>query len=233
LLIAGFGTVFWLDYRARVGTKQPNVDQLNAVGIHNALQGLFERVGHIERLPRPATAEDHSKLVTTVVNLATETNARVDRLAPNPNSERDLLVLINYALYQSSLLMLGDLLDAAPEDMGRGPLQLGGDFSLKNDLSNNFIDLVRRKLDPGSFRRMDFENIMRHAEVNAEMQLENTPMDHRPKGVDPLLLRRWAISHLQCVSAIEFLERQRNEVREKLLNQRPQLLEQYRLRNPN
>jgi hypothetical protein len=212
LLIVGFGVVFWLDYRARIGTKRPHdarQQEPDAMALNNALQGLFDRVGRIEQLPPP---------VTTV---------------PNPNSERDLLILINYAVYQSSLLMLDDLLDVAPQDVTIGPLQLGGDFTLKNDLSKNFIDTIRRKLEPGSFRRMDFENVMRHAEVNAETQLENTPMDQRPNGVDPLQLRRWAINHLQCLIAIEFLQKQRSEVRDNLLTQRTQLLEQYQLRNPN
>lgn len=190
-----------------VGTKSYDKSEIEA--LNNAMQGLFERVGKIELLPSAAAAR------------------------PNPQAERDLLILINYALYQSSLLMLTDLLDSAPEGIQPGPLQLGGDFALKNDLSKSFIDNVRRKLEPGSYRRMDFENVMRNAEVNAEMQVEHTPMDQRPSGIDPLQIRRWAINHLQCLSAINFLEKQKREVLDNLLNQRAQLLEQYRLRNPS
>jgi hypothetical protein len=151
----------------------------------------------------------------------------------NPQTERDILILMHFTVYQSTVLMLDDLLNSAPEGIVEGPLQLGGDFALKNAAAQQFIDLVRRKLDPGSWRRSDFENLMRMAESNAEHQLEQTPVDQRPGGIDHLALRRWAIVHLQCARAIVFLRGQKREAKENLRNQRSNLLERYRLRNPN
>jgi hypothetical protein len=151
----------------------------------------------------------------------------------SPEAERDILILMHFAVYQSTVLMLDDLLNSAPEGVIEGPLQLGGDFVLKNAAAQQFIDLVRRKLDPGSWRRSDFENVMRMAEGDAERQLEQTLVDQRPNNIDHLALRRWAIVHLQCARGIDFLQKQKLEAEENLRNQRFNLLERYRARNPS
>lgn len=144
---------------------------------------------------------------------------------------RDLVVLLNYAVYQSTVLLLDSLLKAAPSDVNDGPLQLGGDFSAKNEASQEFVKLVRGRLEYRSHRWSTFENLMQSATNEAEYQVENTPIDQRPQGIDPLLLRRWTIAHLQCVRAVVFLESERKEAQDILLSQRSGLLERYTLRN--
>jgi hypothetical protein len=86
---------------------------------------------------------------------------------------------------------------------------------------------VRRKLDPGSWRRQNFEGVMANAENGAEYELEKTPIELRPTGVDTLALRKWMISYIQCINAIAFLERERKEAEEHLRNQRSNLLQRY------
>jgi hypothetical protein len=137
-----------------------------------------------------------------------------------------------FTVYQSTILMLENLLESAPTDIVAEPMELGGDFAIKRASAQGFIDLVRRKLDPGSWRRSDFENVMRSAESIAERQLEETPVEQRPNGIDHLALRRWVIVHLQCARAIIFLQAQKREAEENLRNQRSNLLDRYRLRNP-
>lgn len=149
----------------------------------------------------------------------------------NQQVTRDLVVLLNYAVYQSTVLMLDKLLEAAPLDVNDGPLQLGGDFTLKNEASQEFVKLARRKLEYGSHRWSLFENLMQSAASEAEYQVEKTPIEQRPHGIDPLLLRRWTIAHLQCAKAVSFLESQRKEAEDILLGQRSGLLEQYTLRS--
>jgi hypothetical protein len=151
----------------------------------------------------------------------------------NPEADRDILILMHFTVYQSTVIMLDDLLDSAPDGIVEGPLQLGGDFVLKNAAAQQFIDRARRKLDPGSWRRSDFEGVMRMAEADAERQLEQTPVDQRPSDIDHLALRRWVIVHLQCARGIAFLQRQKLEAEDNLRNQRSGLLERYRARNPN
>lgn len=150
---------------------------------------------------------------------------------PNPETERDVLILMDFAVYQSTVLMLEDLLESAPEGIGPGPLQIGGDFELKNAQSKEFIELVRRKLDPGSHRRGKFEYVMGNAEKGAEYELEQTPVEQRPNGIDALALRKWMIAHRQCANAIGFLEQQKKEAEEVLRNQRSALLERYGARS--
>lgn len=230
-------------------TDHPTTEALN-----NALQGLFERVGRIEQLPSAATVDEHNSLKTTTISFMKDYLARDDRTiervnelmgrldaienkmsvpVSHPETDRDLLLLMHFMVYQSTVLMLDDLLKSSPEGIFDGPLQLGGDFELKNSQSVQFIASARSKLDHGSFRRSELENTLRLAEGEAEMRLEATPVDQRPTGIDPLALRRWTITHLQCAWAIEFLRRQRSDAEGNLLNQRHGLLERYRIRNPN
>jgi hypothetical protein len=140
---------------------------------------------------------------------------------------RDITLLLDFAVYQSTIQMLDDLLIAAPTEGIAGPLQLGGLFDHQNEDKMAFIDFVRRKLDPGSWRRQNFEGVMENAAAFAERELEDTPIEQRPTGIDPLALRKWAIIHRQCSSAISFLQHQRNEANENLLGQRYNLLRRY------
>lgn len=235
--------------KKRVVSGLPSNDALD-----NALQGLFERVGRIEKLPSAVTIDDHRDLRTTVINFMKdyladgartteqikEVIGRLDAIenkmsapASHPETNRDLLLLMHFMVYQSTVLMLDDLLKSAPEGIFDGPLQLGGDFEHQNSQSLQFIASARSKLDHGSFRRSELENTLYLAEGEAERRLEATPVDQRPTGIDPLVLRRWTITHLQCAWAIEFLRRQRSDAEGNLLNQRHGLLERYRIRNPN
>jgi hypothetical protein len=144
--------------------------------------------------------------------------------------DRDLLILLTYSVYLSAVLMLENLLKLAPEGI-REPIRIDL-VSQKQAESEKFLEIVRRKMDPGSWRRSNFENVMNDAMRSAESHLEQMPLSVRPPGVDPLVLRRHAISYLQCARAITFLQHEKRDVEENLLRQRSDLLAQYRLRNP-
>jgi hypothetical protein len=150
----------------------------------------------------------------------------------NPETERDVLILLDYAVYVSTVEMLDAILSSAP-DIGDGPLKLGGNFQFDLVLWNTFIDDVRKRLDPGSWRRSNYEGVMARASNAAEHEVEQTPPDQRPAGIDPLALRKYAIVHRQCIEAIKFVRHQSDEAHEKLLGKRSDLLERYRRRNPN
>jgi hypothetical protein len=74
-------------------------------------------------------------------------------------------------------------------------------------------------------RRIDFESVMQNAEYDAEHELEKTPMEKRPAGIDPLALRKRSITRNQFEKALQFLRRERRAVEERLLLQRAQLIE--------
>jgi hypothetical protein len=134
---------------------------------------------------------------------------------------------MHFVVYQSTLLMLDDLLNSAPEGMEYGPLQLGGDFALKDAQAKEFIGLVRRKLDPGSWRRENFENLMRNAEGSAEYELEQNAdgaAADRNRHAGPPKVGNL---HRQCANAIAFLKREKKEAEENLRNQRFNLLQRY------
>jgi hypothetical protein len=151
---------------------------------------------------------------------------RVSAVEETRGNTRDILILTNFAVYQSTLQMLNDLLkDAPPVNEFDAPLQLGGDFTNENATAITFLDLVRRKLDPGSWRRTNFENSMLQAASSAEYEVEQTPVEQRPTGIDPLALRKWAIVNRQCSRAVAFLKHEKKEAEQNLLQQRHNLLE--------
>jgi len=162
-------------------------------------------------------------LLNDVKDRLTKVENNPAKVALDPQTGRDILLLMHFAVYQSTVLMLDNLLEAAPEALPEWPLEAGGDFSSATE----FVDLVRRKLDPGSWRRADFEGVMRNAEGIAEHTLEETPIDQRPDGIDHLALRKWAIARLQCNRAVIFLKGQKQEAEENLRSQRTNLLQRY------
>ncbi|RTM14349.1 MAG: hypothetical protein EKK33_06645 [Bradyrhizobiaceae bacterium] len=225
LLIVLFFVLVAFTGRAKKKTQtgiDPTTEALN-----KALQELFERVGRIESLPASATLSDHGNLVTTVLNLTKDTDARIDRLASNSRFDRDILILMNFALHQSAALLLESLLKVAPVEGVDSPLQLGGSFNLENESKAEFLELVRRKLDAGADRRGRFEGVVKSAEYTAEHEVEQTPMESRPTGIDPLALRKWAIVHRQCTRTVAFLQHEKLQVEEGLLAQRHDLLERF------
>jgi hypothetical protein len=152
--------------------------------------------------------------------------------ATDPQTHRDYLQLLDFVKFQSTIFMFDNLLNLAPDNITDGPLKLGTDFLPKYTEAQQFIEIIRDRMDPGTERRSSFERAMYHASNMAERQLEYTPIEQRPSGIDHLLLRKCAIAHLQCVNAIEFLKSQRAKTEQYLLNQRPELLKRYHQLHP-
>jgi hypothetical protein len=200
-------------------------------------EGLLQKIEQIAG--RVHSLEEAQALPTSLLGQTTsldkrvvEIEKKVDTPASNPQVDRDLLMLMHFNVYQSTVLMLDDILRVAPLGVTiHDPLTLGGDFSLQQAAAREFIDVVRRKLDSGSHRRSIFENVMQSAEHEAEHNLEQTPMNERPSGIDHLALRRWTILHRQCGRAIAFIENERKEAELILIQQRFGLLERYSERN--
>ncbi len=146
-------------------------------------------------------------------------------------ANRDILHLLHFAVYQSTIQMLERLLMVAPVDGIDSPLELGSSFPLDNETEKEFVALVRRTLYPGSHRRSTFETVMQNAEAAAEHEIEQIPMNRRPQEIDPLAIRKWAITHRQCTRAVAFLEHEKRVAEESLLGQRHNLLELYSEKN--
>ena len=143
----------------------------------------------------------------------------------------DLIHLLDFASNQTTLVWLSDLIMKAPDSAVRPP-KLDGDTE-SAQASSDFVRHVSIQLGQGTFRRQEFLNWMAQAESEAESQVERMTSDQRPKGIDPLVVRRCAIANLQAHRAFGFLCHERHEVEQRLITQRPKLIEHLRLRSPN
>ena len=195
----------------------------DAIGLTIFAILVFDFVMRRRSLAKNAINPSYKSLETHIEQV----KGKLYTLEATGGTTRDINLLMHYMIYQSAVRMLDDLLNAAPTDEFDSPLQLGGDFELKNEAAKNFIDLVRRKLDSGSNRRSNFENIIINATSEAEREIEEIPMEQRPSGIDPLAIRRWAIIHRQCTRTVAFLKYEKKEAEENLLSQRHDLLQRY------
>jgi hypothetical protein len=147
-------------------------------------------------------------------------------------SPRDILLLLDFGITQTTIAMLDGLLRMGPEmPPYEGEFKLRDDFALRHDASVDFVRHVGIKLERGSWRQQSFLSVMQYAENDAEREVEQTPIEVRPAGVDPLSLRKYAIAYLKCVTAIGFLRSQKREAEEKLVGQRSGLIERMQLKN--
>lgn len=153
--------------------------------------------------------------------------------ATDPQTHRDYKQLLDFVECQSTIFMFDNLLKSAPDDIADGPFQLGAGFAPKNAEAQQFIQIIRDRMDPGTERRSSFERAMYNASNTAEYDLEQIPIDERPNGIDHLVLRKWIIAHVQCVEAIKFVQKQRANSEQQLLNQRPELLKRWQQLHPS
>jgi hypothetical protein len=151
--------------------------------------------------------------------------------------ERDLLILLDFAMYQSAALMLHHLIKSAPEAIN-DPLKLDASLADTYQAAQDFVRKVGSTVnstappDHKTWRFSEFRQQMDFAEVEAEAQLKKIPPNQRTAGIDPLDLRRYAIANFQCIHAVAFLRLQLADVEQNLLNQRSNIYDQHRLRNP-
>lgn len=73
-------------------------------------------------------------------------------VASNPQADRGFRQTMDFLVFQSTILMLDNLLRLAPNDMLAGPLQLGEGYLPKNAEALQFIEIIRDRMDPGTER---------------------------------------------------------------------------------
>ena len=142
---------------------------------------------------------------------------------------RDLLLLLNFSVDQTTSVMIGQLLSNAPPDV-KVPFKYSSSLNKTHDVAEAYVKNVRGTLGQ-TMRALDFSSVMHEAETQAELEIERIPPEQRPQGIDPLQLRRWAISNLQCARAVVFLRHEKMEMDEKLISQRESLIERLMMRN--
>lgn len=140
---------------------------------------------------------------------------------------RDLLLLLDFAVYQTTDELLDSLIGAAPQRVLDEQLVLAAD---RYEETTKYLQQVRTKL-AGSHRMSDITTQLYDGERQTELQIRETPPDQRAAGIDPLDLRKWAIANRQCWLVHQYLIRQLAEVKETIRTQRSGLLDRYRLRS--
>lgn len=146
---------------------------------------------------------------------------------------RDLLHLLDFGVYQTTLVMLSELVDRIP-DIYNVDVEAPLPPNLSNQHAHNdaqvYLQLVRNRICDGSDRAFRYENVMRHAQDAAERALKLTPPEERPQGIDPLVLRDYAISFRQAVFTGAFLRGEKQKIEDVLISQRSTLIDRFRLR---
>ena len=143
----------------------------------------------------------------------------------------DLIHLFEFSVNEATFWMLDRLLETADSAEITDAFKNGKNTEEAHKSRQFFVGYVRQEIGAGSIRHSDYINVMHMAEGDAERELEAIPPDQRPSGIDPLTLRRYMISEFQFRRAVRFLRGQKQEIRDKLANQRLNLIERAQLRS--
>jgi hypothetical protein len=107
--------------------------------------------------------------------------------------------------------------------------------NLSNQQAHNdaqvFMQLIRNRICNGEERAGRYEGVMYNAQYAAERMLKLTPQEERPQGIDPLVLRDYAISFRQAVYTAAFLRAEKHKIEENIINQRSRMIERFSSRN--
>ncbi|MGV3634059.1 MAG: hypothetical protein ACO1NY_06880 [Pseudorhodoplanes sp.] len=151
-------------------------------------------------------------------------------IPPDPETIRDILHLLDFGVYQTTLVMLTYLVDEIPEafDIDHNkPLPATAANAFAHNTATEYLESVRRYICDGSERAARYESVYFGAERDAEHEVKSIPQDKRPAGIDPLLLRDYAISFRQAVRTASFLRREKREVERIVIQQRSTMIERF------
>ncbi len=181
--------------------------------------------------PLPVVVADATSIAPRKASLRAED---VSLRAEDAESARDILHLLDFGVYQTTLVMLSHLVDRIPEKYDVDPMSpFPAEFAnakARND-ADIYLETVRHFICDGSERARNYQNIWLRAEGEADRLLRETPQDQRPPGVDSLILRDYAISFRRAVYTASFLRAQRAEIETIVIHQRSTMIERYRMRN--
>lgn len=154
-------------------------------------------------------------------------NKPVVALKNNPETERDILLLLDYAVDQSTAGLLSSLLDSAPIKIVADPDK--GSAERYED-AKSFVRRVTSAL-ANSQRAGEIAYHLSAAEGEAERMIRSNPPEV-PEGTNLLDVRAWVIANLQCTRLYDYLWRQRKEVQDRALSKRSSLVDRLNERSP-
>jgi hypothetical protein len=192
-------------------------------------------------LSHPGEAESDSKfedLKITTINLVKSLDDKLSKLEVSNKTfgekidknavaemqrDRSLLALLHWAVDETTLALLDDLVAQAPEDISGDPLLIENLSAPALEERRQYISHVSSRLGPGTHRHSSYLGVVRNAEIDAERGVESISLDKRP--ADILKFRKHVIAQLQCYRTVQFLRSQKQEKEQEILSQRGQLLE--------
>lgn len=223
LLSIGLGTIFLLDYKARIRAVAARDDRpLNPdkAALNNAIQELFERVGKLEMMPLAATDEGLSAVRTSLHSLINEHCTLADKMKALQNGiaanttkivlhDRSNLFVVDGLIQQ---LWHSLLFDSAPKLLAICALRGLTPEAMKTD-SAKADDYWREVRNLLSDTRWGYEIGLtsQNAESTAELTIRDIPMTERPADIDPMDLRRFAILKYRAENANSFIQRVKAE----------------------
>jgi len=143
----------------------------------------------------------------------------------------DLIHLLDFSVNETTYWMLDRLLETAASPEVTDGFSHGVNSVEAHKSRQWFIGYAQQEIGVATFRRLDFDNAMQMAAVDAERELKAMPQDQRPSEIDTLDLRQYMISDLQFRRAVLFIQHQRRAMKDSLVNQRHRLIELLQQRN--
>jgi hypothetical protein len=153
---------------------------------------------------------------------ARQANKEAEAAAARQQSERDLLFLLNFAVNQSTVTFLNELIQSAP--------LITDDWPATHEAVQEYLAKVQAKVartDRGS----SVQFFMETAAQEAEGRVRNTPEDQRPAGLNILDYRSYLIARLQFDQVTRFLAAEVREVEGRITGQRNELIQRLAARN--
>jgi hypothetical protein len=163
--------------------------------------------------------------VRRAVRLPQASAPRIDR-----ETHLDLCSLLYFALLESTVVMLDQLIESAPD--GNIPRNQSGDAV--NDAYEIISGYIRRVLGElrDSDRGMSARGVLQTAEQNAEHELGLFLRENPSRNVDVIALRRHFIVEKQRDFILPFLRRERAEGLQNIRNKRGDLIDRVNRRSP-
>jgi hypothetical protein len=196
----------------------------------DGLEALRDTVGAVASALREqeaatkgfATAAQLVAVNSSIEDAVARLNAVSDSLK---TENRAILQLVDFAVHQATVTLLGELVRSAPQVRPDAELN---DATREEDLA--FIQRVRSAFPPNTHRGMVIANVIQMAEHEAEETIESTPIEQR-NPADPIRFRRWAIASRQAAKLVTYLVAQKRESEQHVVGCRNVLIEQLTARS--
>jgi hypothetical protein len=211
VLVAVTGRTKRLSGKNAHSGQAPDFDAIN-----NSLQGLLARVGNLELLPAPPTAEAHDNLRTTVHSLLREHSALVEKTETLNNDitknsakigmhDRSNLFVVDGLIQQLWHSLLFDSAPKLPDICALrdlNPRVMATDGTKADDYWREVRNLLS-----GTRWGYELSMIEHSAESTAEFTIRDIPLAERPSDIDPMDLRRFAILKFRAENTNGYIQR--------------------------